>query len=266
MFEKFSDYMYSLLFTPLKKVRQAVNQFYLFFKVVGNLFDDTKADIFRVREESMIASASEIMLPEHGKDRDMPRLKGETTEGYRTRLSMKAIISEKAGTLEAIYLVMDSLQLKNAEVHPLYATDINRWAEFVICLSYGFDDTLFNIKVLRLEIRKIKPASAKDNYSIRLLGSISMCEEVCLNRVTFFLKMQWYKNALWDGNIQWSGIRQWDNYQGNHPLRIVIKMQQQSRIAHAAGLTQKYHYRTWDGTSRWDGTKMWDAQIIKEVI
>lgn len=58
MFEKFSDYMYSLLFTPLKKVRQAVNQFYLFFKVVGKLFDDTKADIFRVREESMIASAS----------------------------------------------------------------------------------------------------------------------------------------------------------------------------------------------------------------
>ena len=62
MFEKFSDYMYSLLFTPLKKISQVRNQFYIFFRIIGKLFDDTKADIFRVREESMIASASTMML------------------------------------------------------------------------------------------------------------------------------------------------------------------------------------------------------------
>ena len=111
MFEKFCDYMYSLLFTPLKKIKQAANQFYIFFRVIGRLFDDTKEDIFRVREESMVASASEIMLAEHGKDRDMARLKGETVEGYRTRLSMKALIAEKAGTEQGILLALALLVL-----------------------------------------------------------------------------------------------------------------------------------------------------------
>lgn len=112
--------MFSLLFTPLKKGKQAANQFYIFFKVAGRLFDDTKADIFRIREESMVASASESMLPEHGKDRDMPRLKGETAEGYRTRLSMKAIIAEKAGTKEGILLALAALGYEKSVLEPMY--------------------------------------------------------------------------------------------------------------------------------------------------
>lgn len=266
MFEKFGDYMYSLLFTPIKKIKQTANQFYIFFKVVGRLFDDTKTDIFRVREESMVASASEIMLPEHGRDRDMSRLKGESTEGYRTRLSMKAIISEKAGTLEAIYLVLNSFHLKRYDVLPLYKTDKSRWAEFLVCLIYELDVPVIDVRVLRGEVRKVKPASAKDNYLIRLQSSISMGQATCLNRIVIFHKMQWYKNAVWDGNIQWNGEKQWDSSQGNHPIQLIIKMQCQLSISHAAELTQRYHYRTWDGGSYWGGTKKWDAQIIKEVI
>jgi hypothetical protein len=58
MFDKFGDYMFSLLFGPLLKVKKAVNQFYLFFKVVGKLFDEIKTAIFTVRAESMIITGS----------------------------------------------------------------------------------------------------------------------------------------------------------------------------------------------------------------
>ena len=97
-FETFGEYMFDLLFAPLKKGRKTVNQLCIFFKVMGREFDDLKiaafrssnqlciffkvmgrefddlkAAIFRVRSEANVASCSEVMLPVHGQDRDMPR-------------------------------------------------------------------------------------------------------------------------------------------------------------------------------------------------
>lgn len=166
MFEKFSDYMYSLLFTPLKKVRQAGNQFYLFFKVVGKLFDDTKADIFRVREESIVASASEVMLPEHGRDRDMTRLKGETLEGYRTRLSMKALIAEKAGTEAGILLALAALGYEHSYIERMSLHDTERWAEFIVFLGGKYPSGVNDIAVIDAEVMKVKEASSKPFYGI----------------------------------------------------------------------------------------------------
>lgn len=168
MFDKFGDYMYSLLFAPLKKTRQAVNQFYLFFKVTGKLFDDTKADIFRMREESMIASAGAAMLAEHGRDRNIPRLKGEPVEGYRLRLMMKAAIAEKAGTVEGLLLCLKSLEL-TGEIIPYYTIDAERWAEFLTRIWYSLDDIRpVDMGNVRNQIRAVKPASAKDNYLLVL--------------------------------------------------------------------------------------------------
>ncbi|MCY9758871.1 hypothetical protein M5X00_32150, partial [Paenibacillus alvei] len=109
MFEKFSDYMYYLLISPWKKVVRKENQFYIFLKVIGKLFDQTKEDIFRVREESMIITASEQMLNEHGRERDMPRLKGEDIEAYRLRLMMKNMIATQAGTEQGILTALKAL-------------------------------------------------------------------------------------------------------------------------------------------------------------
>ena len=81
-FETFGEYMFDLLFAPLKKGRKTVNQLRIFFKVMGREFDDLKAAIFRVRSEANVASCSEVMLPVHGQDRDMPRLEGEDAEAY----------------------------------------------------------------------------------------------------------------------------------------------------------------------------------------
>ena len=97
-YDNFGDYMFDLLFAPLKKGKEAANQFRIFFRVIGKDFDDVKKAFFRVRDEANVVSASPVMLPVHGQDRDMPRLEGEDIEAYRTRLSMKGLISEWGGT------------------------------------------------------------------------------------------------------------------------------------------------------------------------
>lgn len=53
-FETFGEYMFDLLFAPLKKGRKTVNQLRIFFKVMGREFDDLKAAIFRVRSEANV--------------------------------------------------------------------------------------------------------------------------------------------------------------------------------------------------------------------
>ena len=155
MFEKFGDYMFSLLFAPLKRVRKAVNQFYIFFQVTGKLFDQCKEDVFRLREESAILTCSDAMLPVHGQDRDMARLQGETLEGYRTRLAMKGIVAETAGTNEGIRYLARSLGYDGVEI--VRNPDPARWAEATVTFVGGrivVDDA----EVLARELNKIKRA------------------------------------------------------------------------------------------------------------
>lgn len=156
--------MFDLLFGPLKKGKRAVNQFFIFFRVIGRIFDDMKKDVFRLREESNVVSASAVMLPVHGQDRDMPRLLSEAVEDYRTRLSMKALIASMAGTKESLELCLKSLGF-DGEIIPYFLIDNTRWAEFLVKIYFPLDDTRFiNMDTIRGQIRGLKPASAKDNY------------------------------------------------------------------------------------------------------
>ena len=118
-FGTFGEYMFDLLFAPLKRGKRAANQFYIFFKVVGRIFDGMKKDVFRVRSEANVASASPVMLPVHGQDRDMPRLEGEDVESYRTRLSMKGVISEWSGTKTGILYALAALGYEESTIELL---------------------------------------------------------------------------------------------------------------------------------------------------
>ena len=135
-FGTFGEYMFDLLFAPLKRGKRAANQFYIFFKVVGRIFDGMKKDVFRVRSEANVASASPVMLPVHGQDRDMPRLEGEDVESYRTRLSMKGVISEWSGTKTGILYALAALGYEESTIEPFSYQDPERWAEFIVCLLY----------------------------------------------------------------------------------------------------------------------------------
>ncbi|MCY9762109.1 hypothetical protein [Paenibacillus alvei] len=166
MFEKFSDYMYYLLISPWKKVVRKENQFYIFLKVIGKLFDQSKEDIFRVREESMVITASEQMLNEHGRERDMPRLKGEDIEAYRLRLMMKNLIATQAGTEQGILTALKALGYEKSYIEPYYIHDPERWAEFIVYLGSSTPSGVNDIAVIDAEVMKVKPARSKPSYGI----------------------------------------------------------------------------------------------------
>lgn len=163
-FDTFGDYMFDLLFAPLKKGRRAVNQFAIFFRVIGREFDDLKTAILRVRDEANVASASEVMLPVHGQDRDMPRLEGEDAEAYRTRLSMKGIISRWSGTRQGILYVLAALGYEQSHIEPVYEQDPEHWAEFIIFLKGSKQSGVNNLAVIDAEVRKVKEGSSRPFY------------------------------------------------------------------------------------------------------
>ena len=165
-FDTFGEYMFDLLFAPLKKGRRAVNQFSIFFRVVGREFDDLKTTVFRVRNEANVASASAVMLPVHGQDREMPRLNSETDEGYRTRLSMKGIIASRAGTAQGIQYALAALGYEHARVEPCSMQDPERWAEFIVHLGFGNANAATDFSVLYSEVQKVKEGSSKLAYFV----------------------------------------------------------------------------------------------------
>lgn len=165
-FDTFGEYMFELLFAPLKKGKRSVNQFFIFFRVVGKIFDGMKRDIFRVRDEANVASASPVMLPVHGQDRDMPRLDGEDIEAYRTRLSMKGLIASKAGTKAGVLAALTSLNYEESYIEPFSKQDPERWAEFIVFLRGSKQSNVNDLRVIDAEVRKVKEGSSKPSYGI----------------------------------------------------------------------------------------------------
>lgn len=171
----FGEYMFYLLTASLKKHKNT-NQLRIFLKVMGSLFDDTKQDIFRIRKECSILTASRSMLQVHGEDRDMVRLKGEETEYFRRRLLMKAIVAEKAGTEEGILYALKALGYKNCYITPVWKDVPERWAEFYLHLDIDLDtEPRLDLKVIMEEVRKVKEASAKPNYMLHYKTSTRFC-------------------------------------------------------------------------------------------
>ena len=160
-YDHFGEYMFDLLFAPLKKGRRNVNQLYIFFKVVGRVFDGLKEDALRVRDETNIATASPIMLPVHGQDRNMPRLAGEDIEAYRTRLAMKGIISEWGGTRQGILYNLAALGYERALVESVGPQDSEHWAEFTVDLGVGNAKAVKDIREIYSEIQVVKEGSSK---------------------------------------------------------------------------------------------------------
>lgn len=176
-FDAFGEYMFDLLFAPLKRGKRAVNQFYIFFKVVGRIFDGMKEDVFRVRDEANVVSASPVMLPVHGQDRDMPRLEGEDVESYRTRLAMKGIISEWGGTKTGILYALTALGYEESMIEPFSLQDPERWAEFIVFLKGSKQGGVNNLAVIDAEVRKVKEASSKPSYGAEAGNVIELRSE-----------------------------------------------------------------------------------------
>ena len=165
-FETFGEYMFELLFAPLQRGKKAVNQFFIFCRVVGREFDDLKETLIRIRDEANLATASEIMLPIHGQDRAMPRLAGEDAESYRTRLMAKCSIAELSGIKAGILYALAALGYGESTIESFSYKDPDRWAEFIVYLGHGSPTAIREMLTIYNEIQKVKEASSRLAYFV----------------------------------------------------------------------------------------------------
>jgi len=117
-----------------------------------------------MREESLIISCSEIVLNEFGKERDMPRLDGETIDNYRVRLMQKNQLAEQAGTNLGIMNALKNAGYTKVYLEPFYLYDPERWAEFIVYLGENSAGVVTDVTKIDDYVSKMKPASAKANY------------------------------------------------------------------------------------------------------
>lgn len=177
-YDTFGEYMFDLLFAPLKRGKRAANQLYIFFKVVGRVFDGLKDDALRVRDETNVATASPAMLPVHGQDRGMPRLAGESIEAYRTRLAMKGIIAEKGGLKAGVLYALAALGYEESTIEPFALQDPDRWAEFIIFLKGSKQSGVNDLDVIDAEVCKVKEGSSKPAYGAETGNTIEIASEL----------------------------------------------------------------------------------------
>lgn len=193
MIENFIEYMWYLLTTPLKKLKKALNKWYILCKVFGRRFDEIKEDILRARDEGMVATCSHEMLPVHASDRGLSRYKSEEWENFRSRIAMYEEICKLGGTNEGILLAIRTLGYRSTKIiraneltGSQYETLENRWAEFYVIINMGVDEKYpIGFEILQKTVRKWKEVGAKDNYLFVLLvndliGSIDDCCRIIL--------------------------------------------------------------------------------------
>lgn len=207
MFDKFADYMWYLLPSAFKRQKKK-NQFTVYCKIIGNLYDTLMQALFRLREESILETCSNCMLEVFGNDYDMMQMKGETYEAYRKRLQMKALVAEKAGTLQGILYAMASVGYANCTITPFYLTDPERWAEIRINVYTGSVDDINTIdfSCVVSEVMKVKKASTLPHY--RFYYAVVIIEQeqerIILKNIQFVLAVPfWYTSSecrLLDGS------------------------------------------------------------------
>ena len=268
-FDIFGEYMFNLLFSPLKKGKQSINQFFIFFQVMGRIFDDMKEDIFRLREESDVITASPVMLPVHGQDRDMPRLEGEDVEAYRTRLSMKGIIAAEAGTRQGIFHALVSLGFKESYIVPRSLQDPERWAEAVLWIGFAENTSISSRRVIRTELDKVKPASAQIILNSFEVSSIKTESKLSFVRlVVHAICNNYYVSPVrFDGTAHFDGSINFNQQIAGHfqfqKMTIKSSFTEVENISAQLIINTKHYF---DGTYKFNGASRFNSMIVREDL
>ena len=216
MFRKFADFIWYLLPTPFKLVRKTVNQWYIFFRVIGGWYDEVKADLLRARDETTIATCSDEMLRYHGADRGLVQYEGETYDNFRGRIAMFDELERIGGSREAIILALNSLGFEDVEHDwlPKVTGEADRWSEFMVTINEDLGtarpSSLAN--VIR-EVRDKKESESLDHYRKRYLARTR----------TNFREEAFYESLMW--SVFWENTRRLDGthlLDGSHLLRGAI--------------------------------------------
>ena len=268
--DKFGEYMFYLLSTPFKQADKKKNQWYIFFKTVGELFDANKAAFQTARKESMVKTARVVMLPEHGADRGLSRYEGEAWENYRIRIMMYAATCELGGTDVGTRQAVEALGFADVKTVPYYKIkgQEDRWAEFYVVITRDIDDP-FDVdhNIIRKEVRRVKIASGKDNYMFVFVFPVFREPLAFVNpSITFRSWVNFYNNYLFIGLRYNNGQITHDNVVRIYPTCWHVRNQAKQQLTVSYKLTNYHNWRTNDGGSLNDGTKCFDACIIEEEI
>lgn len=163
----FAEYMWYLLTTPFKKVQKEVNAWYAYCLAIGAMFDEIKEAFLRARDEGMIATCSDFMLAEQGKDRGLNRYQGESLDNFRKRIALYEEVCELGGLNGGILLAVRSLGYSEPQIisAPKLTNDAARWAEFYLVIQMSLDEEHpIGFDILQSTVRRWKECEAKDNY------------------------------------------------------------------------------------------------------
>lgn len=247
MYKNFAEYMYFLLMSPLKKVKKSVNQFSILFSVLGTVFDDAKNRINLTRDSTIIITSNEDFLNVHGKDRNLPRLAEEDIETYRTRLIMKSIIAERAGTRFGLLTALNALGYKQTDIVATRLYDPDRWAEFYVLIESNEIDLIRNFSIVKTIVRDVKPARSLPNYWFIVSDNIGthqlVSEQFKLSIIDSF-------NSITIGNVS-----------------VIIKLDVKNDI-YLDNEKLKYgeNMKFLDGTWNLDGSVLLNAIINEEAL
>ena len=262
MFEKFADYMYYLLTSPLKMVQKSKNQWYTLMRVLGRHLDQILDDIDRARDQTAVATCEPEMLPEYAEDRGITKYTGETDENFRVRIANYTEILKLGGTDAGVLLAVRSLGF-NAQLvaAKIYTGDEARWAEFYILLQFGIDDPLgIPLEILRKQVRKVKQVGAKDNYSYQYQLAIQSREEISIVAIQYLIRLMYYPYLALDGSWKLDGSKKLNSRRKQYPVLSTYKpkittQEQISRVV----CHEEHNLFYLDGSWKLDGSKKLSA-------
>lgn len=166
---KLSDYLYHLAHGIFKKTKKDDSDIYKLFSSTGEVLDQQQNNIYLLRRQSLIQTATGKGLDATGKDRLLPRYQDETDEQYRLRQLNKYEIAVQAGTHSGIIKAIESLGYMEVRIEPMYLTDPTRWTEISIYIQDGENTVaLQSIDIIKKTIMDVKEASALPTLYIEM--------------------------------------------------------------------------------------------------
>lgn len=159
-------YLWWLLPYTLKKKQPGNSLLFKLLDIFGEELDEVKAETLNMRREMLIATATGKQLDDHGLQRDLERIPGETDEEYRTRLISAYLVKKRGGTIPGMVEASALLGLE-VEVDEVYKTDPSRWAEFELRIIGG-DLNVLNQSIFYQTVRALKPAHTRVIYKVDL--------------------------------------------------------------------------------------------------
>ena len=266
MYNNFADYMWYLLTTPFKKVAKTKNQWYIYFKVIGKWFDGCLNDIYVAREETMIATCSQEMLPIHGADRRLIRYEGETWENFRYRIAMYEELRKLGGTNTGVLQAVRNVGFEHVSIEKAkhVTGDESRWAEFYLIFPFDLEEAYpIGIDVLKQEVRKTKEVAALDNYMFRFS---SEAEQIIANETVLLIQSSFYPHGsilILDGSWKLDGKEMMIDMDADlYPVELNILSEVTQSLEAEAAVQLEHDLWYLDGAELLNGDRYLSAEII----